>query len=210
MNSAKKAAVESADIFEKVAFGDDLARAVVKATKEKPFLTLATGLTLGGLAGNVVGGGSKGISARPTETASYKVDRFFNPGVGGVMDRIKYDELLANSLTKNVGDLANSTINSYAEDLSKAYKKTVNKPQQQATLKALLDSDDMISVADPNQVANLFNTMVDIAPRMTKHREAVRSFLRQGLAHEGGIDPVLLGELAKAEARLGGRGLDAS
>ena len=45
---------------------------------------------------------------------------------------------------------------------------------------------------------------------MTKYREAVRSFLRQGLAHEGGLDPVLLGELAKAEARLKGKGLNAT
>ena len=50
--------------------------------------------------------------------------------------------------------------------------------------------------------------MVDVAPKMTKYKDAVKSFLRQGIAHEGGLDPVTIGELAKAEARLSGKGYE--
>ena len=91
----------------------------------------------------------------------------------------------------------------------KSYKKMVNAPKQKAILKDLLETDEMLMEADPQQVADIFNTMVDVAPKMTKYKDAVRSFLRQGIAHEGGLDPVTIGELAKAEARLSGKGLNA-
>tara|TARA_Y100000592_G_scaffold19371_1_gene29692 strand:- start:10967 stop:11599 length:633 start_codon:yes stop_codon:yes gene_type:complete len=209
MNSAKNNAFKSAELLEKVAFGGSIGRAVAKASKEDPFLTLATGVTLGGLAGGMMTGGSKGLTSKPTDTASYKIDRFLNPGVSGALDRIKADEVLAGQLTKNVGEIANSIVNAYVAKLGKGIKKRMVRPHQQKLLQELVTSDEMISQADPDQVSNIFNTMTEIAPKMTKHREAVRSFLRQGLAHEGGIDPVLLGELAKAEARLSGKGLDA-
>ena len=92
--------------------------------------------------------------------------------------------------------------------MAKGYKKIVHKPSQQALLNDLLENDEMLRDADPEHVANLFNTMVDVAPKMTKYKDAVKSFLRQGIAHEGGLDPVTIGELAKAEARLSGKGFE--
>jgi len=210
MSKAYSKAVSSVELIEKTAFSGSVGRALAKAVEEKPFLSLAGVGTAGGIIGNTLKSSPGGLTSAPTDTYSYKLDRYLNPGVSGALNRIKADELVASSMTKNMGELANQFINSTVDELGKGYKKMINKPKQQATLKALLDSDEMISQADPAQVANLFNTMVDVAPKMTKYREAVRSFLRQGLAHEGGLDPVLLGELAKAEARLKGKGLDAS
>ena len=210
MSSALTKAVHNTNLLEKTAFSGSVGRAVAKAVEKDPFLTIAGIGTAGGILGHTLKSTPGGLTSAPTDTYSYKLDKYLNPGVSGALDRIKADELVASSLTKNMGDIANQFVNKTVEELGKGYKKMINKPKQQATLKALLDSDEMISQADPEQVANLFNTMVDVAPKMTKYREAVRSFLRQGLAHEGGLDPVLLGELAKAEARLKGKGLDAT
>jgi hypothetical protein len=54
-------------------------------------------------------------------------------------------------------------------------------------------------------LSSLYKTMYDVAPTMTKHKEAVRSFLRQGLMHEGGLDPMSIGQLARSEAALTGK-----
>ena len=209
MSESLKKAVSSVNLLEKTAFSGSVGRAVARAVEEKPFLTLAGIGTAGGILGSTLKSAPGGLTSAPTDTYSYQLDRYLNPGVSGALDRVKADELMASSITKNFSDIANQVVNKTVEELGKGYKKIIHRPGQQATLKELLDSDEMISQANPDQVANLFNTMVDIAPKMTKHREAVRSFLRQGLAHEGGLDPVLLGELAKAEARLKGKGLDA-
>ena len=209
MSKALDEALRSVSHMEKTAFSGSIGRAVAKAVEEKPFLSMAGIGTMGGILGSTLKSSPGGLTSSPTDTYSYKLDRYLNPGISGALDRVKADELVASSLTKNVGEIANAFLNNTVDQLGKGYKKVVNKSRQQATLKELINSDEMIGQADPDQIANLFNTMVDIAPKMTKHREAVRSFLRQGLAHEGGLDPMLLGELAKAEARLKGKGLDA-
>ena len=204
-------AIANQDFREKTAFTSGLGTSLAKAIEKKPFTSLATGLTLGGLLSGAVSGAAKStasITGDPVSTTSYELNKMLRPGVGGALTRIRADELLAQSMTKNVGEVANSAVNSTLQNMVKGYKKLVNKPKQQAVLRELMESDDMLRDADPEHVASLFNTMVDVAPRMTKYKDAVKSFLRQGVAHEGGLDPVTIGELAKAEARLSGKGYE--
>lgn len=204
-------AIANQDFREKTAFTSGLGTSLAKAIENKPFTSLATGLTLGGLLSGAVSGAAKStasITGDPVSTTSYELNKMLRPGVGGALTRIRADELLAQSMTKNVGEVANSAVNSTLQNMVKGYKKLVNKPKQQAVLRELMESDDMLRDADPEHVASLFNTMVDVAPRMTKYKDAVKSFLRQGVAHEGGLDPVTIGELAKAEARLSGKGYE--
>lgn len=203
-------AIANQDFREKTAFTSGLGTSLAKAIEKKPFTSLATGLTLGGLLSGAVSGAAKStasVTGDPVSTTSYELNKMLRPGVGGVLTRIRADELLAQSMTKNVGEVANAAVNSTLKNMAKGYKKLVNKPKQQAMLRELMESDDMLRDADPEHVASLFNTMVDVAPRMTKYKDAVKSFLRQGVAHEGGLDPVTIGELAKAEAILSGKAL---
>ena len=204
-------AIENQSFREKTAFTTGLGTAIAKAVENRPFTSLATGLTIGGLASGAMQGAAKstaGVTGDPVATTSYELNKMLRPGIGGALTRVKADEMLAQSMTKNVGEVANSAINEIINNMTKGYRKLVHKPGQQAMLRDLLESDEMLRDADPEHVANLFNTMVDVAPKMTKYKDAVKSFLRQGIAHEGGLDPVTIGELAKAEARLSGKGYE--
>lgn len=192
---------------DKVGFSTGIGRTLAKAVAEEPFIALGTMGTLGGAAA-IGANKALGITGKPLDTESYLVNKRLNPGIAGALNRVQADELIAQSMTKNVGEIANSYINETLSEMTKGYKKIVNKPKQQAILKDLMENDDMLRDADPEHVASLFNTMVDVAPKMTKYKDAVKSFLRQGIAHEGGLDPVTIGELAKAEARLSGKGYE--
>ena len=194
---------------EKVGFTSGVGKALASTVEKHPFMSMA-GMATGGAMLNNLTSTALGTAKRPAETQSYKIDRSMNPGLSGVLNRVQADELLASSMTKNVAEIANSMVNEAVKDIGKSYRKMIHKPEQQAVLKDLMENDEMLREADPAHVASLFNTMVDVAPKMTKYKDAVKSFLRQGIAHEGGLDPVTLGELAKAEARLGGKGLDAT
>jgi hypothetical protein len=192
---------------EKVAFGESqVSRAFLKAIDKNPLLTVGA---IGGSAGILgsLSGKAFDIAKSPVDTQSYKADKALNPGLMGALTRVKADELFAKGLTDNTTKIVNEVINSGIGDIAKSYKRLVHAPAQKAVLQDLMAHDEMIRESDPDHVASLFNTMVDVAPKMTKYKDAVKSFLRQGLAHEGGLDPVTIGELAKAEARLSGKNL---
>jgi hypothetical protein len=202
-------AVGTQEFREKVGFTSGVGSALAKAIEQKPFLSLAGGTTVGAMLGGAMLGASKsvsGIGGDPIQTSSYELNKALRPGIGGVLTRIRADEEVAKKMTSNAADIANAFVNEAVSNMGKSYKKLVNKPNQQAILRELMQDDEMLRDADPEHVASLFNTMVDVAPKMTKYKDAIKSFLRQGIAHEGGLDPVTLGELAKAEARLAGKG----
>jgi hypothetical protein len=202
-------ALSNQEFREKVGFTSGVGKALAGAAAKEPFWTFA-GLGTAGGAAAILGNKALGVTGQPMDTESYLLNKQLNSGLKGVLNRVQADEMLATSMTKNVGEIANSFVNEAVSDMGKSYKQMIYRPEQQAVLKDLMASDEMLRDADPGHVASLFNTMVDVAPKMTKYKDAVKSFLRQGIAHEGGLDPVTIGELAKAEARLGGKGLDAS
>lgn len=139
------------------------------------------------------------------DTAGYRVNKALNSGISGLAARVKADELVGKKVVDTFGDLASKAINSLVDTGISKYRKLTDMPKQQSILKELVGKDDVISRADPEQVANLYESLRDIAPTVAKHREAVRSFLRQGLAHEGGVDPVTFGQLARTEQALKGK-----
>ena len=207
MSKHLQKALDTEKYRDKLGFSSGLGKTLANTVDKHPFLSMA-GFMTGGAALNNLANTALATMKAPADTQSYKIDRSLNPGLAGVLNRVQADEVLAQSMTKNVGEIANSFVNTTLDDVSKSYRKMVNKPKQQALLKDLMETDEMLRDADPEHVASLFNTMVDVAPRMTNYKDAVKSFLRQGIAHEGGLDPVTIGELAKAEARLSGKGLD--
>ena len=152
--------------------------------------------------GKLIGIGlTAGAAKDPLNTASYML----NKNLFGLTNRVRADEEIAKRMVGNVGDLANKAVNKLIGEAGKKYEEMKRMPKQRAALENLLENDEVISRADPSHVAELYNTMKDVAPKMTTHREAVRAFLRQGLAHEGGLDPMSLGSLAQAEQRLLGK-----
>ena len=209
MTSHLDKAIQNQEFREKVGFTSGVGKALADTVAKKPFLGLGVMGTVGGGAA-IAANKALGVTGQPIDTESYLLNKQLHSGIGGALDRVKADEMIASSMTKNIGDIANSMVNEVVKNMGKSYKKMIHRPAQQAVLKDLMESDEMLREADPEHVASLFNTMVDVAPKMTKYKDAVKSFLRQGIAHEGGLDPVTLGELAKAEARLGGKGLDAT
>lgn len=208
MSKYLEEATRTNTIREKVAFTTGAGKVLGETIRNNPFLSIGAIGTAGAFANKALESAT-GTIKRPLDTESYKLDRAMHSGVGGLLDRIQADEMVAKSLASNVTDRANDIVNEALSSGMKSYKKMVNAPKQKAILKDLLETDEMLMEADPQQVADIFNTMVDVAPKMTKYKDAVRSFLRQGIAHEGGLDPVTIGELAKAEARLSGKGLNA-
>ena len=194
MSEYLKKALESADSIEKVAFGEStIGRAFVKALDKNPYITLGA---IGGGAGILGSASAKAfdVASNPVSTQSYLADKKLNPGLGGALTRVRADELFAKGLATNTTEIVNSFINEAVAKSMKSYKKLMYAPKQKATLQNLIETDDMIREADPDHLASLFKTMTEVAPKMTSHKEAVRSFLRQGLAHEGGLDPVTIGE----------------
>jgi hypothetical protein len=198
----------SSDFFAKQASWDKVALDPGSAALG---LTLANTAGSGGgfpIAGLLTGTALAGKTTNDTlDTVGYRVNRFVHPGIGGLANRLRADELVGKKVVDTFGDLAGDAVNSVVNEGLSKYKKLRDLPAQRKVLKELLDKDDVISRADPDQVANLYTSLKDIAPTVAKHREAVRSFLRQGLAHEGGIDPTTFGQLARAEQALKGKNL---
>jgi len=196
----------SSKFFDKLAAWDKVALDPASAM----FGMMAAGSTAGGAdksffspqEGKLIGIGlTAGAAKDPLNTASYML----NKNLFGLTNRVRADEEIAKRVVGNIGDLANKAVNKLVGEAGKKYEEMKRMPKQRKALESLLEGDEVISRADPTHVAELYNTMKDIAPKMTTHREAVRAFLRQGLAHEGGLDPMSLGSLAQAEQRLLGK-----
>lgn len=145
------------------------------------------------------------LSGRPLDTSSYLINRKLYSGPAGLAARVRADEMIAERMVGNIADQGNSAVNAVIGEATKKYKKYKDLPKSRKALSDLVKNDDIISRADPKDISSLYKTMYDVAPNMTKHKEAVRAFLRQGLMHEGGIDPTALGQLARSEAALTGK-----
>lgn len=58
---------------------------------------------------------------------------------------------------------------------------TLDNDQRQALLQDLMVTDPIISEADPQNVMDMYSTIVNIAPKVSMHKEIVRSMLRQAV-----------------------------
>jgi hypothetical protein len=180
----------------------------------------ALGLALAGSASGGGGGGGIPVGGLLTgaavagpvtgdvlQTYGYRLNKNWNSGVKGLANRLRYDEAIGKKVVDAFGDLASKAVTGVVDEGLSKYKKLRDLPSQKKVLEQLLKEDEVISRADSDQVANLYSSLQDIAPTVAKHREAVRSFLRQGLAHEGGVDPTTFGQLARTEQALKGKNL---
>jgi hypothetical protein len=200
----------SSQFFSKQASWDKIALDPGSAALGLALAGSAGGPAMGGLpiGGLLTGAALAGpVTSDVLDTYGYRANRAWNPGIKGLANRLRYDEAIGKKVVDTFGDMASRAVTSVVDEGLSKYKKMKDLPAQRQVLKELLEKDDVISRADADQVANLYSSLQDIAPTVAKHREAVRSFLRQGLAHEGGVDPTTFGQLARAEQALKGKNL---
>jgi hypothetical protein len=179
--------------WDKVAFLD-----AVEDVGSGPMKAVAFGYSAPGQTGGA-------LSKKPLDTTSYLLNRSIYSGPAGLAARLQADEVIGKKILEGVASQGSDAISSVIGDIGKKYKKYKDLPRSRRNLRELVRTDDIISRADPRQISDLYRTMYDVAPNMTKHKEAVRSFLRQGLMHEGGLDPMSIGQLARSEAALTGK-----
>ncbi len=196
--------------MEKIAYGGaatGITGALAKAVEKNPWAAL----TVGGVTFAGANEGAKRLlstTSQPVDTTSYELNRMLRPGLMGAMTRVRADDEMAKKLLGTFSDLGDQALEGTLNAVYKAYRKTDLAPKQKAILEDLIKNDEIISQANPESLQSVYSSMLEAAPTIAaKHKESVRSFLRQGLAHEGGIDPITIGQLARAEAAVRGKNL---
>jgi len=182
--------------------------AMEKAAAGGPLIAAAGAplLSTGGMAAWGAGEIFGGIGKPQAETTGYLVNRWFHPGLRGVLTRTKADEEIAK---KMVGGLAERALDAMGDAFGSAQRtlkeKMVDSPMRHAILNQLKKEDDIISMADNKATLEAYHTMKNVAPTLSTDKNAVKSFLREAVQHQGGVDYMTLKGLADAEAAVTGR-----
>jgi hypothetical protein len=147
------------------------------------------------------------------DTLGYRLNRFFHGGFKGLMDRVKADEIFAKTvvdgLSQTTFEVAKDTLADSFSSASKAmYERNVASPTRVAILDQLKKEDDIIGAAGQKNLLEAYHTMKTFAPSLSIDKNAVKSFLRQAVQHEGGIDYVSIKGLAEAENAITGKPRD--
>lgn len=138
-------------------------------------------------------------------TIGYNLNKMLHGGLGGLLKRVRADEVFADSVVKG---MAERTMNLAADAVTKtmatAKNKAVDSPMRQAILTQLKREDDIIAAAPKKDLLEAYHTMKNFAPTLSTDKSAVKSFLRQAAQHGGGIDYMSIKGLADAEAAVTG------
>jgi hypothetical protein len=139
------------------------------------------------------------------ETFGYKLNRKLNGGVGGTLDRIKADEMVASNLvgraSDRVADIAEDLARGVAKDTR---RKLVDDPKRVQIFTQLVKTDDIIGSADKRSLMEAYDSMAKFAPTLSTNISAARSFLREAAQHDGGIDYMTIKGLGQAERAVTG------
>ena len=168
---------------------------------------LAIGLPLG-IGGSLLfhGLGGKGVSEGKLQgdTLSYRVNKELNT----LTDRIRADEITADSFFKNMGkSTADKLIGLTTDMAAKSYEtlkdRMVTSPVRHAIFEALKEEDPILAGADNKTLLEAYHTMARVAPTLATDKNAVRSFLTQAAVSGGGLDFTTIKGIADAEASVG-------
>lgn len=78
----------------------------------------------------------------------------------------------------------------------------LRKIKTQAMLSEFLSTDPVISTYEPDEVANVYNQVVQLAPRTAQQPAVMRGLLRKMLQQQDALEPFEAGQLAEVEERL--------
>jgi hypothetical protein len=146
-----------------------------------------------------------GIGGPQADTWGYLINRELHDGPLGLLTRVKADEEMAKKLVGSFADKTTDMISDAMSSAASSYKeKFVNSPMRHAILGQLKREDDIIAMADPTSTLEAYHTMKKVAPTLSTDKNAVKSFLREAVQHQGGVDYMTLKGLADAEAAVTG------
>lgn len=117
----------------------------------------------------------------------------------------------ANPLEAAIGAHNTQSAGSYATGLEKEQEGLYKRPKdeadmevdnirRQAILAELMSNDDVISGQQPEHVRSAYETLLQISPKSTLHREVVRSVLRNATAQQA-VDPFTAKQLSDLEGQ---------
>lgn len=155
---------------------------------------------IGGTATGIIGGLA---GSRQSETMSYRINRALNT----LTDRIRADEVIAESFARNLGSsTANELVGLTKDIITKGYetlKDTLStSPVRQAIFNSLKQEDPILSQADNKTLLEAYHTMAKVAPTLSTDKNAVKSFLTQAVVSGGGLDYQTIKGIADAEAAV--------
>jgi hypothetical protein len=160
----------------------------------------------------LIGGGLIGLDllAKPLlERIGYKARAEAYPGLTGMPERLRMDELAAEEFAKSIGkNVGIGTVGMVGDLLSRATAApgaAVAGLQRRNIFEALQNEDDVISRADPAQLAEAYHTMVRFAPTLATDKNAVKAFLRESVLYGAGPNPMTIKQLAEAEGAVNPR-----
>jgi hypothetical protein len=137
------------------------------------------------------------------ERIGYKARAEAYPGVTGLPERVRMDEIAAESFAKQVGaEVGKSSVGLLGDLLSKAVSAPaaiMAKKERQSVFDILQKEDDVIARADPQQLAEAYHTMARFAPTLATDKNAVKTFLRESVLYGTGPNPTGIKQLAEAE-----------
>jgi len=161
------------------------------------------------LTGGIIGGSILNLDelSKPImSTYGYRINRGLNDGLGGLLTRVKADEVAAEKAVGLAVESAAGILGGLAEDTVKGLKNTlVDSPARQAVLSKLRKEDDIIKQAPMKRVLEAYHSMARFAPNLSTDLNATKSFLREAVQHEGGLDFMSIKGLAEAETAVTGR-----
>jgi len=118
-------------------------------------------------------------------------------------ERAEMDTQFAGSYAKEVGkQLGIKSVSLLGDFLSKAItapSALFQNRQRASVFEALRNEDDVISQADPQQLAEAYHTMVRFAPTLATDKNAVKTFLRESVLYGTGPNFMSIKQLADAE-----------
>ena len=147
------------------------------------------------------------------DTLGYRLNRWFHGGFKGLMDRVQADEVFAKTIVDGLSqttlDVAKDALSSGIQSASQAYHEAnVASPMRHSILSQLKNEDVIIGGAPKKDLMEAYHTMVTFAPSLSTDKNAVKSFLRQAVQHEGGVDYMSIKGLAEAENAISGKPKD--
>jgi hypothetical protein len=140
------------------------------------------------------------------ERIGYKARESAYPGLKGMPERLRMDELAAEEFAKSVGKQTGiGMVGLLGDMLSKAVATPaalVAGKQRQNVFDLLKAEDDVLSRADPEQLTEAYHTMARFAPTLATDKNAVKAFLRESVLYGTGPNPMAIKQLAEAETAV--------
>jgi len=140
------------------------------------------------------------------ERIGYKARESAYPGIKGMPERLRMDELAAEEFAKSVGKQTGiGMVGLLGDMLSKAVATPaalVAGKQRQNVFDLLKAEDDVLSRANPEQLTEAYHTMARFAPTLATDKNAVKAFLRESVLYGTGPNPMAIKQLAEAETAV--------